>query len=263
MSLFSVGKETEFDNVDPAEKRAAFVFMAQAAETAERYEDMSRFMRNLVLWTKNTTETLSVEERNLLSVAYKNVIGSRRASFRTLNSHMQENEGKFDDLMAQASKQVEQELKTICEDILDLLEAILIPNVANCKPEDVEESKVFFLKMAGDYYRYLAECVQGQKHDEKAARYYKEAYGVAQETLPTTHPVRLGLALNYSVCYYEILKNKTEACSLAKKAFDDAISDLDKLPEEMYKDSTLIMQLLRDNLTLWTSNDGADDGDDQ
>jgi len=45
---------------------------------------------------------------------------------------------------------------------------------------------------------------------------------------------------------------------LAKTAFDDAIAELDTLSEESYKDSTLIMQLLRDNLTLWTSDMQAD-----
>ncbi|WP_411027483.1 14-3-3 family protein, partial [Salmonella sp. s54925] len=72
------------------------------------------------------------------------------------------------------------------------------------------------------------------------------------------HPIRLGLALNYSVFHYEIENEPNAACSLAKKAFDSAITDLDKLGEDTYKDSTLIMQLLRDNLTLWTST-GEDD----
>lgn len=45
---------------------------------------------------------------------------------------------------------------------------------------------------------------------------------------------------------------------MAKQAFDDAIAELDSLSEESYRDSTLIMQLLRDNLTLWTSSDSAD-----
>jgi len=66
--------------------------------------------------------------------------------------------------------------------------------------------------------------------------------------------------LNYSVCHYEILKDKTKACTLAKTAFDQAISKLDKLDEASYKDSTLIMQLLRDNLTLWTSDSAEQDG---
>ena len=68
-------------------------------------------------------------------------------------------------------------------------------------------------------------------------------------------PIRLGLALNYSVFLYEVQTKSEEACALAKQAFDDAIAELDTLDEESYKDSTLIMQLLRDNLTLWTSDD--------
>jgi 14-3-3 protein epsilon len=66
------------------------------------------------------------------------------------------------------------------------------------------------------------------------------------------------LALNFSVFYYEILNSPDRACHLAKQAFDDAIAELDSLSEESYRDSTLIMQLLRDNLTLWTSSDGND-----
>ncbi|KAJ7014611.1 14-3-3 domain-containing protein [Populus alba x Populus x berolinensis] len=80
--------------------------------------------------------------------------------------------------------------------------------------------------------------------------------------LSPTHPIRLGLALNFSVFYYEIMNSPERACHLAKQAFDEAISELDTLSEESYKDSTLIMQLLRDNLTLWTS-DIPEDGEDQ
>ena len=73
--------------------------------------------------------------------------------------------------------------------------------------------------------------------------------------------IRLGLALNYSVFHYEIRNEPDKACSLAKSAFDDAIAELDTLSEESYKDSTLIMQLLRDNLTLWTTDDGPEGKD--
>jgi len=68
------------------------------------------------------------------------------------------------------------------------------------------------------------------------------------EQLLVTHPIRLGLALNFSVFYYEVLNQPEEACSMARKAFEDAIAELDNVSEESYKDSTLIMQLLRDNV---------------
>merc|ERR1719219_870377 len=90
------------------------------------------------------------------------------------------------------------------------------------------------------------------KYEAKTEDFYKQAMD-ASKLLAETHPTRLGLALNFSVCYYEILKKPEEACKLAKEAFDAAIEKLDKLSDTTYKDSTLIMQLLRDNLTLWSS----------
>jgi len=228
--------------------RGALVFLASTAEKAERYEDMCKHMSALVNWTSSNNSDLTVEERNLFSVAYKNVIGARRASWRTLNVEDQ----KFDDLIADYKKKVETELSNICKDVLSLLENKLL------KTKDLpSESNVFYLKMIGDYYRYLAEFATADGHDKKAAEYYKKAMDIAQDKLDPTDPIRLGLALNYSVCFYEILKDKKKACELAKTAFDLAIAKLDQLSEESYKDSTLIMQLLRDNLTLWTSDQNA------
>jgi len=122
--------------------------------------------------------------------------------------------------------------------------------------------------MEGDYHRYLSEFQTGdvrKKSASSALSAYQNASGIASSDLPPTHPIRLGLALNFSVFYYEILNSPDQACQIAKQAFDDAIAELDTLNEESYKDSTLIMQLLRDNLTLWTSDqandaDGANDG---
>jgi len=239
------------------DERQALVFMARTAETAERYEDMCKIMRELVLSTSAAGQELTVEERNLLSVAYKNVIGSRRAAWRTLNAGV--DEGKFDDLVIAYRKQVESELSDVCLDVLDLLENSLVK-----VSQKENEARVFYLKMTGDYYRYLAEFVTDKGYEAKAADFYKQAQEISTKVLDPTHPIRLGLALNYSVCFYEILKDKKAACELAKSAFDQAISGLDKLPEASYKDSTLIMQLLRDNLTLWTSesNQGANDDED-
>jgi len=119
--------------------------------------------------------------------------------------------------------------------------------------------------MKGDYHRYLAEFAQGDARKDAAElslQAYKSASDIAVTELPPTHPIRLGLALNFSVFNYEILNSPDKACQLAKQAFDDAIAELDTLSEDSYKDSTLIMQLLRDNLTLWTSDIGEEGGEE-
>jgi 14-3-3 protein epsilon len=79
----------------------------------------------------------------------------------------------------------------------------------------------------GDYHRYLAEFAIGDRRKDsadKSLEAYKAATEVAQTELPPTHPIRLGLALNFSVFYYEILNAPDQACHLAKQAFDDAIA---------------------------------------
>jgi len=235
-----------------ASTREENVYMAKLAEQAERYSEMVDFMKKVA--ALNTE--LSVEERNLLSVAYKNEIGARRASWRIISSIEQKEESKGNTAQVAMIKayrtRVEAELMAICNDILAVLGEHLISSAA------APESKVFYHKMKGDYYRYLAEFTtesQRKVASEDSLIAYKAALDVAEKDLATTHPIRLGLALNFSVFYYEILNSPDRACQLAKKAFDDAISMLDSLSEDAYKDATLILQLLRDNLTLWTNQE--------
>ena len=109
----------------------------------------------------------------------------------------------------------------------------------------------------GDYHRYLAEFALGDKQKDSADKSfeaYKAAFDIAVTELPPMNPIRLSLALNFSVFYYDILNSPDRACHLAKQAFEDAFTELNSLSEENYKDSISIftMQLLRDNLTLWT-----------
>ncbi|KAG2468365.1 tyrosine 3-monooxygenase/tryptophan 5-monooxygenase activation protein, theta polypeptide a [Polypterus senegalus] len=235
-------------------EKTELIQKAKLAEQAERYDDMAAAMKNV---TEQGGE-LSNEERNLLSVAYKNVVGARRSAWRVISSIEQKTEGddKKRDLVKQYREKVEVELKDICMDVLKLLDEYLISNSTTA------ESKVFYLKMKGDYYRYLAE-VAGDKKDaiENSQIAYQNAFDISKEQMQPTHPIRLGLALNFSVFFYEILNSPEKACALAKQAFDDAITELDTLNEDSYKDSTLIMQLLRDNLTLWTSDTANEDND--
>jgi len=231
------------------------VYLAKLAEQAERYDEMVDAMKKVAALNVE----LSVEERNLLSVAYKNVIGARRAAFRIISSIEQKEQSKGNEAnvskVKEYSAKIEKELHDISNDVLDVLNNHLIKHAQS------DEASVFYYKMKGDYYRYMAEFTTEQKRKqagEFSLEAYKQALDLAEKKLPTTHPIRLGLALNFSVFYFEILNDPSKACDLAKKAFDEAIKDLDNLTEDSYKDSTVIMQLLRDNLTLWTSGDDND-----
>lgn len=235
--------------MSPADSsREENVYLAKLAEQAERYEEMVEFMEKVVKAFDN--DELTVEERNLLSVAYKNVIGARRASWRIISSIEQKEEGRGNEdhvnIIKEYRGKIEAELSKICEGILKLLETHLIPSASS------GESKVFYLKMKGDYYRYLAEFKTGAERKEAAESTllaYKSAQvsdeltisfwafcrasfmlscevsltsifwvqDIALAELAPTHPIRLGLALNFSVFYYEILNSPDRACALAKQ----------------------------------------------
>merc|ERR1712029_384460 len=182
--------------VKMATDRESKTFLARLCEQAERYDEMVSYMKEVA----NMGGELSVDERNLLSVAYKNVVGTRRASWRIISSIEQKEESKGSEkhvgIIREYRQKIESELEKVCQDVLDVLDQALIPKAES------GESRVF---------------------------------------------------------YHEILNSPDRACHLAKQAFDDAIAELDSLSEDSYKDSTLIMQLLRDNLTLWTSDTTGDD----
>ncbi|GFZ10059.1 general regulatory factor 10 [Actinidia rufa] len=250
-------------------EREQQVYLARLAEQAERYDEMVEAMKKVA----RMDVELTVEERNLVSVGYKNVIGARRASWRILSSIEQKEEGKGHEQNVKRIKdyqqRVEDELTKICKDILSVIDEHLVPS------SSTGESTVFYYKMKADYYRYLAEFKSGNDRKEAADQSQKayenirwifyatgcHCYCCKRTVSYSSNQTWLG-SLNFSVFHYEISSSPERACHLAKHAFDEALAELDSLNEESYKDSTLIMQLLRDNLTLWTS-DLPEEGGDQ
>eukprot|EP00732_Lithocolla_globosa_P003888 Lithocolla_globosa_v1_NODE_3314_length_1701_cov_2905.202793.p1 type:complete len:258 gc:universal NODE_3314_length_1701_cov_2905.202793:811-38(-) len=222
------------------------VYMSKTAEQAERYQDMIEWLKPL------QPSDFGIEERNLLSVGYKNIVGGLRASLRVVASILtkeESKESKHVPAITAYKAKILAELGKTCTEALDYITTKLLPHAQDTG------AKVFYHKMAGDYHRYMTEF-QSEAEREKSADMGLGAYTSATteaQQLATTDPIRLGLALNFSVFCYETMSDPEKACKMAKQAFDDAIADLDSLDENKYKDSTLIMQLLRDNLTLWTS----------
>jgi 14-3-3 protein epsilon len=230
------------------------------------YEEMVDYMKRLA--THHTE--LHHEERSYFSVAYKNLIGARRTSWRILGSTLNKEDAKGNweevEMIKRYRKKIEGELTVDCLDCIDTVKKHLIPYAFS------SESKVFWRKMfvyqtvsaitkskyilyrIGDYHRYLAEIAPEEQRKisyDGAYEAYTVAMDMAPKDLAPTNPVRLGVQLSFAVYYFEIQKKPHLACSMAQKAFDDAITRLETLTEDNYRESTLIMQLLRDNLTMW------------
>lgn len=236
------------------------LFKAYLSDIAERYEDMASEMKMAVKLAHSKNILLSPSARNSFSVAFKNLVSARRSSWRILCSEKQKQAAKGmqnNQHVEEKIQTVEKELLNFCNDVLDMINSyILTQDITKNSGYNVEYS-IFFLKMKGDYFRYKAEVLKGEE-SETIGKLAHDAYKEATEQaapLPTTNPIKLGLALNYSVFYYEILNDPKEACVIARTAFDNAIENLEGLSETHYRDSTLIMQLLRDNLTLWNSRE--------
>eukprot|EP00475_Leptophrys_vorax_P036303 TRINITY_DN610_c0_g1_i2.p1 TRINITY_DN610_c0_g1~~TRINITY_DN610_c0_g1_i2.p1 ORF type:complete len:255 (-),score=49.18 TRINITY_DN610_c0_g1_i2:303-962(-) len=218
--------------------------------SARRYDDMRSFVKKLVEDMSGGDE-LTEEEKHLFTVAYQNIIGSLRASLRWFRKN--ELEQKNQELANLFRTVLETEFQTTSSEILKLLQDHLIPGA---RTRGNTEPQVFYLKMAADHFRYLAELRPDGDGPARAREHYEEALEIGK-SLSATHPVRLGAALNFSVLCYEILHDTDKACEIVRHAYDEAIAKLDVLGEDaFYKNSTLLMQLLRDNLTLWTQDSG-------
>ena len=230
--------------------REEYVYLSKLYEKAERFPDMVKSINKYV----ELDPKLTKEERNLLSAGYKNIISDKRSSWRLLNNMERKEEEKKNTTQSANIKEIkdkiEKELNEICAEIQSVIDKYLIPNAIDV------ENNVFYLKLKADYYRYKCEFANGKDFDEACAnaeKVYKEAYELSNKEMPITNSTRLGLDLNFSVFYYEIKGLKEEACTIAKNAFDEAMKSLDDLEKSRAKDTLLIIQLLKENLILWTN----------
>lgn len=232
------------------DSREDIVFMAKLYEQAERYEEMVEAMKQVA----ELDVEMTVEERSLFSVAYKNVFGSRRAAWRTLSAiEFKEAQNGHENNVHRIrtyKQKIEDELTKICQEIIGILDNHIIP----ISHTFTTESKIFYCQMQGDFWRNLAQIKTGDARTEAEKRSndaYATSRDIANKELPPTHPFRLELALRSSVYHYEFLKMPEKACQIAQKAFDDALAQIDSIGEENYQHCTVLMQLLRDNIALW------------
>ena len=230
--------------------REEYVYLSKLYEKAERFPDMVKSINKYV----ELDPKLTKEERNLLSAGYKNIISDKRSSWRLLNNLEQKEEEKKNTTQSayikEIKEKIEKELNSIVDEIQSMIDKYLLPNAIDV------ENKVFYLKLKADYFRYKCEFTSDKEFDDacsKAEKAYKEAYEISNKEMSITNSTRLGLDLNFSVFYYEIKGLREEACNIAKNAFEEAMKCLDDLEKSKAKDTLLIIQLLKENLILWTN----------
>ena len=219
------------------------VYLAMLAEQCSRYEDMMAFLEDMV---KAKSEDLSSDERNLLSIAYKNTISLDRQAIRTLlayeSKEAKKAESPYLDYIKEYKAKVQKELEDLCNKINSTIDANLLPKATT------DEAKVFYHKMKGDYCRYIAENVDGdtkKKYSDQGLAAYNAALDAAKN-IDYKNPVKLGLALNLSVFYYEVVGNKDDTLSKSKEALAGADEEEDEV-----KDAMSIVNLLEENLGMW------------
>ena len=235
-----------------SEKYEKQVYLAMLAEQCTRYEDMMSFLEEMV---KTKTEDLTSDERNLLSIAYKNTISQDRQAIRTLLAYESKEAKKTDspylEFIKEYKVKVQKELEDLCNKINATIDSSLLPKATT------DEAKVFYHKMKGDYYRYIAENIDGdlkKKYSDLGLASYNAALE-ASKSIDYKNPIKLGLALNLSVFYYEVVANRDEACKLAKETLDkskDALQGVDEEEDEV-QDAMSIVNLLQENLEMWNA----------
>lgn len=154
--------------------------------------------------------------------------------------------------MGNYKRKIEEELYKNCDEIISTIKNDVLTKAGDA------DSKAFFLKMIGDYCRYVAESAKGERLEntkQEALKCYQEASTLAEKDLGACNSIRLGLALNFSVFHYEVMQNVKKACELGDKALQDALDKLDDCDEETFRDAQSIIELLRENLALWKEED--------
>ena len=210
------------------------IFLAEVAEMTGRFDDMRWHVNCFVKWrleqsqeAPNEAMQLSDREMNLMSAAYKSSLASRRTALNAMKDMGKEQNLDDDQMMCvkEYCERVMEETVNICTELLGILTRVLLKTRST-------ERIVLFQKMQGDYYRHLANVQEGAaKTKSIAISHYKydQAELLAQRDLEILNPIRLAVALNYSVLIAEVDGDEKAARRKARQSYAAAIGELDQL----------------------------------
>ena len=235
--------------------REELIFLSKLYTKAELYKEVINYIKEFI----KLNPKIEKEECDIISTGFKNMISDKRASWFTLNSMEHKEKKKKRNTVKEIKEiknHIENEIRETCKELQDLVDKELLPK------NEEDEILVFLYKLKADYFRYICEFAEGNEYQDnliKAEEYYKKAYEIADKKLPIINCNRVSVALNYSIFLYETKKDKKSGFDIAQNTFKESMKFIDDLEKPKYRDTLLIIQLLKENIIFWNSEMGDEE----
>ena len=235
--------------------REELIFLSKLYTKAELYKEVINFIKEFI----KLNPKIEKEECDIISTGFKNMISDKRASWFTLNSMEHKEKKKKRNTVKEIKEiknHIENEIRETCKELQDLVDKELLPK------NEEDEILVFLYKLKADYFRYICEFAEGNEYQDnliKAEEFYKKAYEIADKKLPIINCNRVSVALNYAIFLYETKKDKKSGFDIAQYTFKESMKFIDDLEKPKYRDTLLIIQLLKENIIFWNSEMGDEE----
>ena len=235
--------------------REELIFLSKLYTKAELYKEVINFIKEFI----KLNPKLEKEECDIISTGFKNMISDKRSSWFTLQSMERKEKKKKKNTLKEIKEiknHIENEIRETCKELQDLIDKELLPK------NEEDEILVFLYKLKADYFRYICEFAEGNELLDnliKAEEFYKKAYEIADKKLPIINCNRVSVALNYAIFLYETKKDKKNGFDIAQNTFKESMKFIEDLEKPKYRDTLLIIQLLKENIIFWNSEMGEEE----
>ena len=235
--------------------REELIFLSKLYTKAELYKEVINFIKEFI----KLNPKLEKEECDIISTGFKNMISEKRSSWFTLQSMERKEKKKKKNTIKEIKEiknHIENEIRETCKELQDLVDKELLPK------NEEDEVLVFLYKLKADYFRYICEFAEGNELLDnliKAEEFYKKAYEIADKKLPIINCNRVSVALNYAIFLYETKKDKKNGFDIAQNTFKESMKFIEDLEKPKYRDTLLIIQLLKENIIFWNSEMGEEE----
>ena len=235
--------------------REEYIYLSKLYTKAEEYKKVLEFIEEFI----KLNPKLDKEECDIVSTGFKNMISDKRSSWFTLNSMERKEKKKKKNTVKEIKEiksHIENELRETCNKLQEIIDKYLLPN------NEEDDTIVFLLKLKADYFRYICEFAEGKEFEynlNKAEEYYKKAFEISEKKLPIINCNRVSIGLNYAIFLYEVKKDRMAGFDVAQNIFKESMKFIDDLEKSKFRDTLLIIQLLKENIIFWNSEMSEDE----